>query len=331
MASTGSDRSRGARRSTSRIPRHRRALVVGALIGAALGTPWAGLARAQDVVPGQPGIETLRSLIAEREAEVTRLQPRLDALEARADSLSLAKRRAAPGSPEFQSVSNQILDASQQITQVARQMRTLSEQLRDLRTRLFLRYNEEIPSVQRRIDELTAQNRTTRNSQELRRLVERLQDYVRGREAVAAEIEEAEEDVLLLDLVVDPTDGPAQLRVKEAIARDLIDKIDTRIAAIEGQIDKAVQRKRDLEEMRRLQQDIELWQDDQAVRGANQIQAILEGRASGSAIRGAGNVFDDPDARIRDLQHRRLELLDKRSEYESKARLFAERLRAFYR
>lgn len=277
-----------------------------------------------------PGIEEYRRLIDERESEITRLEARLGALEQRGDSLSTAKREAEPGSAVFQTLSNEILASSQAITTATRQLRVLYEQTRDLKTELFLAYNREIPVVQSQIDELTGQGRTTENSLELRRLVATLAEYVRERERITAEIEEVEDDLFLPQLAFDPTDGPAQLRVKEAIARDAVDRIDGRIRSIEDQINKAVQRQRDLEEFRRLQDDIELWGDSQAAQGGSVIEEILSGRnVAGGA--GPGDVFDDPDQRLQELQRRRLDLIERRNEYEQKADEFAQRRIDFYR
>ncbi|HUP00220.1 MAG TPA: hypothetical protein VM737_01675 [Gemmatimonadota bacterium] len=274
------------------------------------------------------GIPEYRRLIDDREVEIARLQTRLAALESRADSLSQVKRSVQPGSASFESISNQILDASQDITAIARRLRTLFEQVRDLKQDLFIAYNLAIGTTRGEIDALTERGRTAENSRELRRQLVQLEEYVRARERLAGEIEEAQEDLFLPELTYDPTDGPAQLRIKEAIARDAIDRIDQRIAAIEAQIAEALQKKRDLEEFRRLQNDIEMWGDDQAARGGSEIEAILQSRVGLPGA--AGNLFEDADIRIRELQGRRVDLLDRRSEYEGKASLFAQRQQQFY-
>lgn len=272
------------------------------------------------------GIPEYRRLIEERETEIARLVTRLEALESRADSLSQVKRGTEPGSAQFEHISNEILKSSQDITEVARRLRLLNEQVRDLKTDLFIAYNAVIPETQQQIDDLTQRGRTTENSRELRRLVARLEEDLRARERLAGEIEEVHDNLFLLELTYDPRDGPAQLRVKEAIARDAVDKIDERILAIEDQITKALEKKRDLEEFQRLQKDIELWGDVRAAAGGSEIEAILQNRTAG----GRTDLFENTDLRIRDLHSRRLELLDRRTDYETKARLFAQRLQEFY-
>ena len=289
----------------------------------------AALLLGADPAHGQAiGIPEYRRLIDEREAEIARLQTRLGALESRADSLSDAKRSVRPGSASFETISNQILDASQDITGIARRLRTLFEQVRDLKQNLFVAYNRAIAETRVEIDALTeGGGRTIESSRELRRLVDRLETYVRARERLTGEIEEAQEDLILPQLTYDPTDGPAQLRIKEAYARDAIDRIDERIAVTERQITEALQKKRDLEEFRRLQDDIELWGDRQAAQGGSEIEMILQNRVG---LPGAGDLFEDADTRIRELQRRRVELLDRRADYDEKARLFAQRQRQFY-
>lgn len=276
-----------------------------------------------------PGIGEIERLVRERETEITRLEARLGTLERHADSLGQAKRGTPAGSPQYETLSNQILSDSQQITTVARQLRVLYEQVRDLKTELFVAYNGAIPGIRGRIETLTNQGRTPENSRELRSLIEQLEASIRSRERLAGEIEEAQDDLFLPQITLDPRDTPAQLRVKEAIARDAVDKIDARIVAIEGQTEKALQKKRDLEEIRRLREDIELWGDRQAARGGSEIEAILQGRNPAGAR--STNVLEDPDARIQELQRRRLELLDRRAEFLTKARLFAQRLQELYR
>jgi small-conductance mechanosensitive channel len=272
-------------------------------------------------------ISEYRRLIDEREADIARLSARLLALESQADSLGRVKRGTRAGSAQYEAVSNRILISSREITGVARQLRVLYEQVRDLKTQLFLAYNSAIAGTQQQIDDLTRRGRTTENSLELRRRVDRLEELVLARERLTGEIEEAQEDLFLPQLTLDPADGPQQLRVKEAIARDAIDRIDERIAAIQDQMTKAQQRKRDLEEFRRLQDDIQLWGDDQAAQGGSEIEAILQSRVGGGA---GGELFEDADVRIRELQRRRVELFDRRADYEAKAGLFARRQREFY-
>lgn len=276
--------------------------------------------------PG-PGIVELRRLISQREPEIARLEARQRTLEARGDSLSHVKRRTAAGSAQFETVSNQIRETGDQLIQVARTLRTLYEQMRDLRTKLYTAYNQAIAETSQRIERLP---KTTGNTAELNRLTETLRQYVAAREALVPEIEEAQDDIFLPDLVLDPTDGPSQLRVKEAIARDAVDKIDERIVAIREQIDALVRKERDREEFARLKEDIDLWGDRQAAQGGNEIEAILEGRNTPGGRGATGDLFDDPDRRIRDLQGRLLELEDRREEYAAKAAVFADRLQEFY-
>ena len=130
----------------------------------------------------------------------------------------------------------------------------------------------------------------------------------------------------MIDPTFDARDDPSRLRVKQAIAQDLIERIDRRIAGIQSQIDRAERRKRDLEEFERVRRDIELWGDREG--SGRQLDAILEGRAAGEGE--LGEAFDDPDARILQLQRQRVDLIDRRSEYESLERLFAQRLEEFY-
>lgn len=276
----------------------------------------------------QPGIVQLQQLVDERETEIARLEVRLRSLEQRGDSLSTAKREAESGSARFVSISNQILESSQQITNVTRQLRVLYGQVRDLKTQLFLAYNEQIPIVQQEIDAVTSREPTDATDRELRRLVALLEDYVRARERLTTEIEEVEEDLFLPRLALDPRDGPAQLRVKEAIARDAVDKIDKRIAAIEDQINKTLQKRRDLEEFQRIKDDIE--RDAQASPAGSVIEAILSDRGVGGRT-GPGDMFEDPDARLNALQRRRFDLVQRREDYTNKAEQFAERRAAFYR
>lgn len=294
-----------------------------------MATALALLAGAVEVAAQQqpgPGIVELRRLISQREPEIARLEARQRTLETRGDSLSQVKRRTGAGSAQFETVSNQIRETGDQLIQVARTLRTLYEQMRDLRTKLYTAYNQAIAETSQRIERLP---KTTENTAELNRLTETLRQYVAAREALVPEIEEAQDDLFLPDLVLDPTDGPSQLRVKEAIARDAVDKIDERIAATREQIDALVRKERDREEFARLKEDIELWGDRQAAQAENVINAILEGRNAPG--RGVGaSIFDDPGERIRDLQRRLIDLEDRRREYADKAAVFAQRLQEFY-
>jgi DNA repair exonuclease SbcCD ATPase subunit len=274
-----------------------------------------------------PGIVELRRLISQREPEIARQEARQRTLETRGDSLSQVKRRTAAGSAQFETVSNEIRETGDQLIQTARALRTLYEQMRDLRTKLYTAYNQAIAETSQRIERLP---KTTENTAELSRLTETLRQYVAAREALVPEIEEAQDDLFLPDLVLDPTDGPFQLRVKEAIARDAIDKIDERIQAIGEQIATLLRKERDREEFQRLKEDIELWGDRQAAQGGSEIQAILEGRNAPGGRGATGDMFDDPSQRIRDFQRRLLDLEDRRQEYAAKAAVFAERLQEFY-
>lgn len=286
------------------------------------------LSVAPDAIAQGPGIVELRRLIAQREPEIARLEARQRTLEARGDSLSQVKRRTAAGSAQFETVSNQIRETGDQLIRLARELRTLYEQMRDLKTQLYNAYNRAIAETNQRIDRLP---KTAANTGELNRLTETLREFVTARAALVPEIEEAQDDLFLPDLLLDPTDGPSQLRVKEAIARDAVDKIDTRILAIREQIEALNRKQRDLEEMQRLKDDIALWGDQQSIRAASEIDAILEGRNAPSGRDAAGDLFaEDPDDRMRDLQRRLLELRDRRLEYARKADVFAERLREFY-
>lgn len=279
-----------------------------------------------DVAAQGPGIPELRRLLDERETDITRLEARLRVQEQRADSLSRAKRDARAGSARFESLSNEILETSQEITGLARRLRVLYQQVRSLQTDLYLAYNREIAEANQRIDALTGRPRTEANIAELRRLLDRLQTYVPARDQMAAALQSGEEDLLLLDLTFDARDDPSRLRVKQAIAQDLMARIDRRISAIQSQIDRAEQRRRDLEEFERLREDIDLWGDREG--SGRQLDAILEGRSTGGDE--LGGAFDDPDARILELQRQRVELIDRRSEYQNLERLFAQRLEEFY-
>ena len=292
-----------------------------------LGVMLAMLAGAADGAaqqPAGPGIVELRRLIAQREPEIARLEARQRTLEARGDSLSHVKRRTAAGSAQFETVSNQILQTGDQLFQIARTLRTLYEQMRDLRTSLYNEYNRAIGETNQRIDRLP---KTAANTAELNRLTETLREYVVARAVLVPQIEEAQDDLFLPDLVVDPTDGPSQLRVKEAIARDAVDNIDGRIEAIREQIEAQNRKARDLEELERVKQDIALWGDQQGINTESLEDAILEGRGRRDA---RGDVFANPNERIRELQLQLLDLADRRQEYAAKAAVFAQRLQAFY-
>ncbi|HJR54612.1 MAG TPA: hypothetical protein VJ982_12970 [Gemmatimonadota bacterium] len=270
--------------------------------------------------PG-PGIVELRRLIAQREPGIARLEARQQALEARGDSLSQVKRRTAAGSAQFETISNQIRETGDQLVGVARSLRTLYEQMRDLKAQLFLAYNDAVAETTERLERLPM---TAENTAELGRLTEQLRVYVRAREALQIELEEAADDLFLPDLVVDPTDGPSQLRVKEAIARDAVDNIDQRIAHIGEEIEGLNRRARDLEELERLKDDIALWGDQRGI--PDEFEAMLNAQNGG----GVQGMFENPREKIQTLQVQLLDLTDRRQEYAAKAAVFAQRLQEFY-
>jgi hypothetical protein len=288
----------------------------------ALGT--VGDLRAQ----GGPSIAEMERLLAERESTILQLDASLGRLEAIGDSLARAKRRAQPGSAQYERISNQIRENSLQIEPIQRSLRQQHDEARDLRQRLFLRYNTAVAETNTRIQELRRQGRTPQQSPELRRLVDLLPEYIEGRERYAAAVEEERCAPFQPELVLLASDGPSQLRYKEALARDMVDQSDACIGEIQGRIDNIVQRRRIKEEAERLRRELEMWGDDQSQSTASEIEAMLEGRTGGT--RGIDNPFEDPQAQIRALQRRRLELLERREEYETKARAFAQRLREFY-
>jgi hypothetical protein len=148
--------------------------------------------------------------------------------------------------------------------------------------------------------------------------------YVEARATIQAELDEAQTDLFLPDLVVDPTDGPSQLRGKEAIARDAVDKIDERIAAIGEQIEALNRKQRDREEFERLKDDIALWGGQSGIQ--DEFEAMLNTQDRG----GGPDVFEDTGQAIRALQRQLDGLIDRRQEYAAKAAVFAERLQAFY-
>jgi predicted nucleic acid-binding Zn-ribbon protein len=311
-------------------PRHRlhRARVIALLaLAVALGL---GASSAVAQQPAGPTIQELERLLDEREANIARSDARLVALEALADSLVRAKSRVEPGSAQYERISNQIRENSDQIRPLQRDLRNLHAEARDLQTQLFQRYNGLVAVTQTRIDELRRQGRTSQNSPELAQLLQRLPDYLSARERYNAAVQEQQCAPWLPDLVLLADDSPSQLRYKEALSRDAVDKINTCIQGIEKQIDDQVQKKRIKEEVERLQRDIRLWGDQRSAQARDQLEQILEGRGAGDLPGGAIDPFEDPDARIRELQRRRLDLVERREEYQTKARWFAQRLREFY-
>lgn len=294
----------------------RRSLLVLAALAGLLGSAAESVAQQ----PG-PGIVELRRLISQREPGIARLEARQRALEARGDSLSQVKRRTAAGSAQFETVSNRIRETGEELVAVARSLRTLYEQMRDLKAQLFLAYNAAVGETTERLERLP---KTAENTAELGRLTEQLRVYVEARAAIQAELDEAQTDLYLPDLVVDPTDGPSQLRVKEAIARDAVDKIDERIAAIGEQIETLNRKERDREEFERLKDDIALWGGQQGIN--DEFEAMRNAQERG----GVPGVFEDTGQAIRNLQLQLSGLTDRRQEYAAKAAVFAERLQAFY-
>lgn len=276
-----------------------------------------------------PSVGELESIAAQREREISTLETRLRGLSAFQDSLVRAKSRAASGSARFQTLSNQILENSARIEPVQRDLRTHYTQLRTLKTEIYQTYNREIARTQQRIDELKGQGRTTRNSAEMRALVQRLPELVQGRNEVSTELEEIEEDLYLPELVYVQNDGPRDLRRKEAQAQDAVALIQRRIGAIENLIAEENRELRMRREADRLQRDLELWGDDRGT--GDELEAVLQQQAGGGRPQGQGDPFgESPEQRIRRLQQRRLELLDRREEYRRKAESFAQLLREFY-
>jgi chromosome segregation ATPase len=314
---------------TRSIPLGRRALHASAIgllaLGAALAEPDRSALAQQ---PG-PGVQELERLLAEREGNIARSEARLARLEAVGDSLVRAKGRADPGGAQYERISNQILENSDQIRPLQRDLRELHTQARDLETQLFQRYTALVAETNTRIDELRRQGRTTRNSPELTRAIERLPDYIAGLNRYAAAVQEQQCAPWLPDLVLLADDGPSQLRYKEALARDAVDKIDTCIDGIQKRINEQVQKRRMREEVERLQRDIALWGDDRSARASDDLSQILEERGTGE--RGTTTeTYEQIDARIRALQRQRQNLVERREEFEAKARWFAQRLREFY-
>jgi chromosome segregation ATPase len=298
------------------VARRRSLLLLAALAGLLGGV------RASAAQQPGPGIVELRRLVAQREPGIARLEARQRALEARGDSLSMVKRRTAAGSAQFETVSNRIRETGEELVAVARSLRTLYEQMRDLKAQLFLAYNAAVAETTERLERLP---KTAENTAELGRLTEQLRLYVEARAAIQAELDEAQTDLYLPDLVVDPTDGPSQLRVKEAIARDAVDKIDERIAAIGEQIETLNRKERDREEFERLKDDIALWGGQQGIN--DEFEAMRNAQERGGGVPG---VFEDTRQAIRNLQLQLSGLTDRRQEYAAKAAVFAERLQAFY-
>ncbi len=276
-----------------------------------------------------PPIQEMERLLGQRESAIAVTSARLERLEAVGDSLVTAKRRADPGGVQYERISNQIRENSDQIKPLQRDLRILHGEARDLRQQLYQRYNTAVAETNTRIQELRRQGRTPQSSAELRRLVDELPTLLAVRERNTAALEEERCAPWLPDLVLLADDGPAQLRYKEALARDAVDKIDTCIQGIQQQITKIVQRQRVSQEVERLRDDIALWGDTRSAQAGDQIDQILEGRGAGDTRAGRGDPFEDPNARIRELNRRRLELVERREEYEAKARWFAQRLREF--
>ena len=295
----------------------------------ALGVALGAAASAAAQQPG-PSIPELERFLAERDGNIARSEARLARLEAVGDSLVRAKRRADPGSAQYERISNQILENSDQIQPLQRDLRQLHSEARELRQTLFVRFNNAIAETNQRIEELRRQGRTPERSPELRQLIDALPGYYAAHARYEAAVAEQECAPWLPDLILLADDGPSQLRYKEALARDAVDKIDACIGGIEKQIEEKIQKRRIRQEAERLRGDLERWGDQRSVKAGNDIDAILENRVAGEGRPGTLNPFEDPDARIRELQRRRLDLVERRDEFETKARWFAQRLREFY-
>lgn len=297
------------------------ARALGWFAASALALAWAAPSAAQ--TQGPP-IEELRRLASEREGRIERLEEQLDRFEARQDSLVRVKRRTQPSSQQFEAVSNQILDLSRRIQPLQRDLVVAREELRDLRTQLFNRYNQEIGRAYVRIGELESQGYTPQTSAEMRTLVDRVTRYNRARSEIVGQLEEVQAELALPSLAYDPTDGPRQLRLKLAAARDAVSAIDRQIAQIDDQIEEIREDERMRRESQQLRRDLEFWGDDRSSQSADELGQILEeGEAGVSSV-------SDPEARIRRLQARRAELVERRAEFERKAQLFDQQLQEFY-
>lgn len=273
--------------------------------------------------PG-PSIEELRRLADERERQIERVEGRLAGLEAQQDSLVQAKRRARPGSATFESVSNRIRELSNQIKPLQRDLTTFREQLRNLRQRLFLRYATEIGEMNTRFEVLKQAGFTPQTSAEMRRIIERFTEYSAAREELSRQIEEVQVALALPSLAYDPTDGPRELRIKLATARDAVVKIDSMIDRIDQDIEEIQAERRMQREARQLQRDLEFWGDDRSNQSADELGEILDQQ-------GTLDPFRDPARRIDRLRERRAELIERRQEYQRKVELFDQQLREFYR
>lgn len=299
-----------------------RALFLLATIGLAF-LALAAPARAQG-----PSIAELERLIGQREASIARLEARLGALAARQDSLVAVRRGAESGSARYRAVQNQILENSRLLAPVQRDLRVLYEDVRSLRTELYQRYNAEIATANTRYETLKRAGRTTQNSAEMERLVDRIAEIGAARLRLATELEEGQEALFLPDLVYLPTDGPRDLRSKRAQALDAVALIEERIETTGEALEELVRGIELREKASQLKRDLELWGDDRS--GGDRIEQMLN--QTPGITRGQGNPFGETaEERLRRLQRRRIELLDRRAEYQRKAEMFENLLREFYR
>ncbi|MDX1661407.1 MAG: hypothetical protein R3326_06415 [Gemmatimonadota bacterium] len=283
-----------------------------------------GPAAAQTGEQSGPSIPELRRLADEREARLLQIESRLARIEAQQDSLVGVKRRAQPGSARFEEVSNRIRELSRQIQPLQRDLTTFREQLRNLRQRLFLRYVSELAEMSTRFEALKRQGLTPQTSAEMRRIIERYTEYSRAREEIQRQLEEVQAALALPELAYDPTDGPRELRIKLATARDAVAVIDSLVDLIDDQIDEIRADQRMRREARQLRDDLEFWGDDRSNQSADELSRILEER-------GALDPFRDPERRIERLRERREDLVERRREYLRKAELFDQQLQEFYR
>lgn len=280
-------------------------------------------ATAQNQEQPSPSIEELRRLADERERQIERLEGRLVRLEAQQDSLVREKRRARPGSASFEAVSNRIRELSDQIQPLQRDLTTFRQQLRNLRQQLYLRYVTEIGAMNTRFEVLKQEGLTPQTSAEMRRIIERFTEYSAAREELSQQIEEVQVALALPSLAYDPTDGPRELRIKLATARDAVVRIDSMIDRVDGEVAEKQAEERMQREARQLKRDLEFWGDDRSNQSADELGEILDQQ-------GTLDPFRDPAERIRRLRERRDELVELRQEYQRKVELFDQQLREFY-
>ncbi len=280
-------------------------------------------ATAQSEEQPSPSIEELRRLADERERQIERLEGRLVGLEAQQDSLVREKRRARPGSASFEAVSNRIRELSDQIQPLQRDLTNFRQQLRSLRQQLYLRYVTEIGAMNLRFEALKQEGLTPQTSAEMRRIIERFTEYSAALEELSRQIEEVQMALALPSLAYDPTDGPRELRIKLATARDAVVRIDSMIDRVDGEVAEKQAEERMQREARQLKRDLEFWGDDRSNQSADELGEILDQQ-------GTLDPFRNPVERIRRLRERRDELVELRQEYQRKVELFDQQLREFY-